>query len=650
MRARRRARVPAGVAALAAAVVAATTLLWPVAAGAAAPAQGLALGGIRAEAGRLTALLTPVHVTAGSTVDLSGLTVRAGDLELPAHVAPATDLTGAPSRVFLIVLDGSQPAASYAASLRAAAGSVAAALPPDVALGLVVTGPDGIAQPLAPTVDRAAFSAAVAAAVLGGHEDAVDALDAARQALVDMASPWADARILLVSNGASTSATARSSGMGTSVASAGIGLDVVAIGAQGTGLTGLRLMADAAGGRIYTAGDEASVAAAARESAGLLVPSMTLTASVPGALSGVTALVTVEAPGFEPVSASAAFPTWDVGALPEAPAAFSWVPGWLVYVVALCFFAAVVFAVLALAWPRSESHSLIKKIAHFGPRRSVPKPAPATSDNAMPTAMLTRKVLAATARLLRAGGLEERIALRLERGGMKIRPHEWVALRVGIAVGAAVLFALAAGLEGLILGLAVGVLGTMAYQMNRISRRERQFTEQLPDALQLVIGSLRSGFSLSQALESLVREAPEPLAAEVGRAVAEHRLGADLSDALDRLAARVGSDDLNWAVMSVRIQRDVGGNLADVLQTSVDTMRERDRLRRHVRALSAEGRLSAWVLVAVPVVLATFLAAYRRSYLAPLVTDPRGILMLIVGIALFAVGIFWLTRIVKVEA
>jgi tight adherence protein B len=200
-----------------------------------------------------------------------------------------------------------------------------------------------------------------------------------------------------------------------------------------------------------------------------------------------------------------------------------------------------------------------------------------------------------------------------------------------------------------VLGLAFGVLATTAYQVHRISRRARAFTEQLPDGLQLVIGSLRSGFSLSQALESLVRESPEPLAAEFGRAVAEHRLGADLSDALDRLAQRIGSEDLNWAVMAVRIQRDVGGNLADVLQTSVETMRERERLRRHVRALSAEGRLSAWVLVAVPAFLGAFMMVYRRSYLSPLFNDPRGLVMLAVGLVLFVVGIFWLTRIIKVE-
>jgi tight adherence protein B len=324
------------------------------------------------------------------------------------------------------------------------------------------------------------------------------------------------------------------------------------------------------------------------------------------------------------------------------------VPGWLVYVVAVLLFAAIMSAVLALVWPRSQSQIMLRRIVHFGPRRIAPKALPAATGPATPSARLTRTVLAASASLVR-GGLEERMQRRLDRAGMKIRPHDWLALRTVIAVGGGVLFALIGGLAGFVFGLALGILATMAYQMSRISRRERQFTEQLPDGLQLVIGSLRSGFSLSQALESLVRESPEPLAAEFGRAVAEHRLGADLSDALDRLAQRIGSDDLNWAVMAVRIQRDVGGNLADVLQTSVDTMRERERLRRQVRALSAEGRLSAWVLVAVPLFVGLFMGIYRRSYLAPLVTDPVGILMLFVGIVLFGVGIFWMSRIVKVQ-
>jgi tight adherence protein B len=205
-------------------------------------------------------------------------------------------------------------------------------------------------------------------------------------------------------------------------------------------------------------------------------------------------------------------------------------------------------------------------------------------------------------------------------------------------------------LIGGLMGLVIGWLVTMLYQTLRIDRRSAAFSEQLPDALQLMIGSLRSGFSLPQALESLVREAPEPVAAEFGRAFAEHKLGADVSDALERVAQRTQSEDLGWAVMAVRIQREVGGNLAEVLQTTVDTMRDRARLRRHVRSLSAEGRISAWVLIGLPIGLALFMFLYRRDYMVPLVTDPVGITLLIGGGMLFVIGIVWLTRVVKVDA
>src|SRR6185437_2866651 len=148
-------------------------------------------------------------------------------------------------------------------------------------------------------------------------------------------------------------------------------------------------------------------------------------------------------------------------------------------------------------------------------------------------------------------------------------------------------------------------------------------------ALQLVVGALRSGFTLQQAVDALVREGPDPVAGEFSRALAEIRLGGDLEDALDRVAARNSSRDLAWLVMAIRIQREVGGNLSEVLETAVETMRERGRLRRHVRALSAEGRLSAYVLVGMPVVLSIWMFLVRRSYLKPLYTEPLGIAMLV---------------------
>jgi Flp pilus assembly protein TadB len=187
------------------------------------------------------------------------------------------------------------------------------------------------------------------------------------------------------------------------------------------------------------------------------------------------------------------------------------------------------------------------------------------------------------------------------------------------------------------------------HQRRRADRRTRAFATLLPDALQLRIGSLRTGFSLSQAIDAMARELPDPISTEFGRALAETRLGVDLEDALERLADRMKSTDLAWAVVAVRVQREVGGNLAEVLETTMDTMRERDALRRHVRALSAEGRLSAWVLIALPIGVGAFMFLFRAEYLRPLYTEPLGILMLSGAVILVAVGAFWLSRVVKVE-
>jgi tight adherence protein B len=330
-----------------------------------------------------------------------------------------------------------------------------------------------------------------------------------------------------------------------------------------------------------------------------------------------------------------------------APASLPHLPGWLAYVFAVLVFVGLTVIVLLFTWPRQLPNRRIRQIALFGPGRS--RRAARREAGSAATA-IARTALAATATVVRSGGLEARIALRLERAGIKLQPHEWVLLQALVTIGGGIALFIALGPPGAVLGLVLGFLATLLYQTARVDRRANRFAEHLPDALQLVIGSLKSGFALPQALDALVSEATDPIRAEFGRALAEHRLGADLADALERVAQRTGSDDLVWAVMCIRIQREVGGNLAEVLQTTVDTMRERSRLRRHVHALSAEGRLSAWVLIALPLSLGLFMFVFRRRYVAPLVTDPTGVTMLVGGSLLFIVGVVWIIRVIKVEA
>ncbi len=262
-----------------------------------------------------------------------------------------------------------------------------------------------------------------------------------------------------------------------------------------------------------------------------------------------------------------------------------------------------------------------------------------------------RNAVGLTEQVLRSGGWEASLAERLDLAGIRMKPAEWTLLRVCTGV---VLIALLT-LLGMPLLVSVPLGGLLAWSVTwalvriKICRRRAAFADQLPDVLQLIAGSLKSGFSLAQALDAVVRDNTQPAAGEISRALAETRIGSALEPALERVAARMASDDLRWIVMAIRIQREVGGNLAEVLLTTVATMRERAQVRRQVRALSAEGRLSAYILIALPVALGTFFFTTKPEYMEPLHSTPVGWLMLIVAVLLMAVGTFWMSRLVKVE-
>lgn len=258
----------------------------------------------------------------------------------------------------------------------------------------------------------------------------------------------------------------------------------------------------------------------------------------------------------------------------------------------------------------------------------------------------------AAARVLRSNrGLEDRIRHRLEGAGSHLESAEWLLLHTAVFV--------LTGLVGLLLGtgnvvlfvlfLVVGAVGPWLYLGVRRGRRRKAFSAAVPETLQLMSGSLSAGLSLAQSAETVTREGADPVAAEFRRALVETRLGVPLEDALEGVADRFDSADLAWAVMAIRIQRQVGGNLAELLDTVAETMREREYVRRQVAALSAEGRLSAWVLGSLPVAFLAYLLLVNREYVMPLFEDPRGI-VLIGGAALWlAVGAFWMSRLVRVE-
>ena len=183
----------------------------------------------------------------------------------------------------------------------------------------------------------------------------------------------------------------------------------------------------------------------------------------------------------------------------------------------------------------------------------------------------------------------------------------------------------------------------------RRSRRRDAFLRSLPDNLQLMAGSLRAGYGVLQAIDTVAHEAGPPTAEEFQRVLTEARLGMPVEEALEAMAERIDNADFRWVVLAINIQREVGGNLAEVLTTVGETMRARNRLKGEIRALTAEGRISAIVLASLPFAMALFLWTTNPGYLTPLIEETFGLIAIGVGVLLMAAGAFWLKKIVDIE-
>ncbi len=247
--------------------------------------------------------------------------------------------------------------------------------------------------------------------------------------------------------------------------------------------------------------------------------------------------------------------------------------------------------------------------------------------------------------------LEAKVNARLEAAGSSFKPAEWLLLHAGIAVGAALVGFLLGG-GSVILALVfllVGAVLPWVWLGIKRKRRLAKFNGGLADTLQLMAGSLQAGLSLSQSIDTVVREGQEPISGEFRRILIETRLGVPLEDALASVADRMESKDFMWVVMAIRIQREVGGNLAELLLTVAGTLREREYLRRHVRALSAEGRLSMYVLAGLPPVFLLYLTLTNYEYVSPLYTTSIGYLMLGGMVVLLGAGMLWMSKIVTVD-
>jgi len=243
----------------------------------------------------------------------------------------------------------------------------------------------------------------------------------------------------------------------------------------------------------------------------------------------------------------------------------------------------------------------------------------------------------------------ERQTVRLERARIALRPAEFLMLWVASGAAGAVVGFVVAGLPGLVLLGIVGAVAPPFVVSFRTRSWKRKFEAQLPDVLDLAASSMEAGHSLLTALQLVAEDAAEPMSTELQRVLAETQVGRPLLDALDAMAVRLDCPDFTWTVEGVRIQLEVGGRLSEMLRTLSGFMRAREEVRRELRALVAEGKLSAYVLGALPIVMFLFMRYAAPSYISTLFTTGTGKAMLAVAVLLMAGAAGVMARIVRMD-
>lgn len=236
---------------------------------------------------------------------------------------------------------------------------------------------------------------------------------------------------------------------------------------------------------------------------------------------------------------------------------------------------------------------------------------------------------------------------RLDSAGLKKQPADYLLLAGIVTV--------LAGLTGLLLGgIFPGILMIIAAPLGLVfslkvltSRRQARFDDQVPDTLRMLAGGMRAGHSLLRSLDAAAQESDAPMADELSRIVNETRIGRDLGESLRDVAERTSNEDFSWIAQAIEIHREVGGDLAEVLDHVGETIRDRNQIRRQVKALSAEGRVSAMVLISLPILLFIALQFINPVYAKTFSSTVPGYIMVATAAIMLSLGAFWLSRLIK---
>ncbi len=597
--------------------------------------------------GGLVVRLRATDLPAGTELDGSSARVLLSGEPVATveHSLESQATTTAPRRVALVIDTSGSMAGAPLEAARAAAAAYLTSVPSDVEVALITF--DEVPRVVvAPTTDRRAISMALPGLVAAGGTSLFDAVAQARETL----GSDGERRVLVLSDGEDTASRADLQQAVSAVRDGELDLDAVALGQAAAALTALRRLSEVGNGQVLRAGDDVEAVSAFQQAAQAFSADLELWVDVPGDHSATSATLDVSVATAEGLTVHGTSPV----VLPEAPAdgtSRSRRPVALIAGLLALFGGLATALVLAVrsgdaqAVGRRRTDEVLAAYTLRAPVAPTPGEASRVGDGA-----LARGALALAGRLLDRGHRAERLTLRLDRAAVRFTAREWLVLQGTSAILA---FGLAFLLSGVVLAVPVALAAPAAAHLwlsIKGSRRAARFEDELPDALQLVASGLATGYSLPQALDSVVKEGRPPLGEELGRALAENRLGSPLESALDKVADRMDSNDFRWVVMAIRVQREVGGNLSEVLTTLCQTMRERGALRRQIKALSAEGRMGAMILILMPIFVVAYLSLLNPDFFRPMWETTLGNVLLGGSCVALSLGALWMKKIIKVEA
>ena len=313
--------------------------------------------------------------------------------------------------------------------------------------------------------------------------------------------------------------------------------------------------------------------------------------------------------------------------------------------VAVLIFFATLFALRAIS-SRSDSKSeeIVNRVRSFSPDQQN------FNDEEEIKKKSLLHVFAGVFRVFTTQPIRDRIESELVQADVLLKPEEMVAINTATALVPAVLGYAATGSLGvMILLVPCGAFAPLVFLKSAKVKRVRKFNDQLGDALGIMSNSLRAGFSFLQAMDSLAKELPPPMATEFTRALKEMRLGTTTEDALANMTARIRSDDLDLIVTAVNIQRQVGGNLADILDSIGNTISERVRIKGEIKTLTAQGRMSGTIIALLPVFLVAMISLINPAYISILFSHPLGLVLIGGAILSELVGVMAIKKIVNIE-